>query len=315
LKKYYRITELIASFSFSQSDIDYLAFESDIQFCVFCKTTNVIVGCWRKGKFIGYGKASYNGLISITSAQKATLFEKRKLGLRQSSILQKEKILGYQTSYPFKITPPNTVIEEWKATAFEDIDWAQLPFLFYPEERQSNLKLFEGFVKQMSVIDPLNPAEKHSGDNALESFIKVKKELFFHNKFFNLDDVCILADEVIKAQKFMGLTGEVLIDSTQNGLTPSNVQEYVKTRTDDFNDLLIEIIKAHPEYTAKQYWRIFEDESSEIEGGRVFDKNNLIRSISESEAIEWVDKKAKPRKSISMGAFSNRVSRMKKLIF
>jgi hypothetical protein len=79
--------------------------------------------------------------------------------------------------------------------------------------------------------------------------------------------------------------------------------------------LLIEIIKAHPEYTTKQYWLIFEDESSEIEGGRVFDKNNLIRSISESEAIEWVDKKAKPRKSISMGSFSNRVSRMKQLIF
>jgi hypothetical protein len=110
LKKYYRLTELTESFSFSQSDIDYLAFESDIQFCIFCKTTNVIVGGWRKGKFIGYGKASYNGLISINPAQKATLFEKRKLGLTQSNILQRDKVLGYQTAYPFRVTAPNTVI-------------------------------------------------------------------------------------------------------------------------------------------------------------------------------------------------------------
>jgi hypothetical protein len=315
LKKYYRLTELTESFSFSQSDIDYLAFESDIQFCIFCKTTNVIVGGWRKGKFIGYGKASYNGLISINPAQKARLFEKRELGLTQSNILQRDKVLGYQIAYPFSVTTPNTAIEEWKATAIEDIEWAKLPFLFYPEERQSNLKLLDGLAKQMSTIDPLKATEEHSGGNAPNPLFTVKKELFFHKKFFKLEDVCILADEVIKAQKIMGFTGEELIDSTQIGLTPSNVQEDVKTRTDDFNDLLIEIIKAHPEYTAKQYWRIFEDESSEIEGGRVFDKNNLIRSISESEAIEWVDKKAKPRKSISMGSFSNRVSRMKQLIF
>jgi hypothetical protein len=79
-------------------------------------------------------------------------------------------------------------------------EWAKLPFLFYPEERQSNLKLLDGLAKQMSTIAPLKATEEHSGGNAPNPLFTVKKELFFYKKFFKLEDVCILADEVIKAQ-------------------------------------------------------------------------------------------------------------------
>ncbi|WP_139302629.1 hypothetical protein [Thalassotalea sp. PP2-459] len=315
IKEYYRLDDLKESFDFSLSDIDYLVAESKIKFCLFSKSTNVIIGGWRKGKFVGFGQANYSGLISLTSKEQTELFEKNKLNLTQSNILQKEKLVSYKASYPFNVTTPNTVIEEWNEKELTDIEWEHLPFRFYPEERKSNLKMFEGLVEQLGAIAEVKTTGKYSGDSIPNPLVTVKNELFFHWKSFSLNDVCILADEIIKAQQVTGIIQNEVIEEPKVKLSTTTVHKEIKTRTDDFNDLLIEIIRANPKKTAKIYWRIIEEESSELEGCRVFDKNNLIRAISENDSIEWVDKKSRPRKSISFGSFSNRVSRMKKLIF
>lgn len=315
MKKYYRLAELKESFGFSLSDINYLVAESNVQFCLYCKTSEVVIGGWREGKFIAFGKADYSGLILINATEQTELFEKNKLSITQGKLLQKDKLLGYNQCYPFNVVTPNTVIEEWKARPLDEIEWLQLPFRFYPEERKSNIKMFEGLVEQLGAIAEIKNTKTYSHETFPNPLITVKKELFFHWKHFNLDDVCILSDEVKKAQQFMSITESSVNNTTPIELAPSELKQEIKTRTDDFNDLLIEIIKAKPKKTAKEYWRIIEEESSELEGCRIFDKNNLIRSISENDAIEWIDKKSRPRKSISFGSFSNRVTRMNKLIY
>jgi hypothetical protein len=315
LKKYYHLEELKELFAFSESDVDYLVAESDVQFCLYCKTTKVIIGGWKGGKFIGFGEAKYSGLISMNANQQRELFEKKKLSLKQSELLQKSKVFGYKITYPFKVSLPNTVIDEWIEKPIDKIDWSYLPFRFFPEERKSNLKMFEGLVEQLGAITKVKVIDKYSGDSVSSPLVTVKKELFYHWKHFNLDDVYILVDEVKKAQKFMSITEGVVNNSIPIELAPLELNKGTKTRTDDFNDLLIEIIKAKPKKTAKEYWRIIVEEASELEGYRIFDKNNLIRSISENDAIEWVDKKSRPRRSISFGSFSNRVTRMNKLIY
>ena len=78
MKKYYWISELKELFDLSMLDLEYLNAETNISFCLYCKTANVILGGWKDGKFNEAGIASYSGLISLTKEQQTELFEKRK---------------------------------------------------------------------------------------------------------------------------------------------------------------------------------------------------------------------------------------------
>lgn len=65
MKKYYRLSELEKTFGISVDDAHYLNSETDVSFCVFCPISDVILGGYRKGKFVGFSCASYSGLISL----------------------------------------------------------------------------------------------------------------------------------------------------------------------------------------------------------------------------------------------------------
>lgn len=314
MKKYYRLEELKELFGFSQSDINYLIVESNVQFCLYCKTARVIIGGWREGKFICFGQAKYSGLISINADQQIELFEKDKLTLTQSKLLQKSKILDYQTAYPFKVLTPNTVIDEWYEKAIDSIKWEYLPFRFYPEERKSNIKMFEGIVEQISAYTDFNTTGKRPKDTFPNPLVTVKNELFFHWKRFNLDDVCIQAEELKKALQLMGNTEAIVCNPVPVEESLVELKKEIKTRTDDFNDLMIEIMKAKPKKTAKEYWRLLECESEEMEGFRMLDKYNLLIGVTGNN-IKWQDRSGKPRKSISFSAFSNRLSKVRKEVY
>jgi hypothetical protein len=88
----------------------------------------------------------------------------------------------------------------------------------------------------------------------------------------------------------------------------------VSSRNDDFNDLFIIVVEKHQKLTAKEYWRILEVESEEMEGFRLLDKNNILMNI-ETNKINWRDRKGKPRKPISFTAFANRLAKIRKEVF
>jgi hypothetical protein len=95
LKKYYRLSELQDAFGIPIADVHYLNAETDISFCLFCKTADVIIGGWKNGAFFGAGKADYSGLISITKQQQIKLFETEKVSITNGLLLQKDKIARY----------------------------------------------------------------------------------------------------------------------------------------------------------------------------------------------------------------------------
>lgn len=290
------------------SDLNYLCSETDVSFCLFCKTSDVLIGGWKEGRFSATGKASYSGLISLTKTQQTEVFEKHKVRLAQSQILQTEKIRNYSVDYPFVVATPNAVIESWLSIPIEKVDWKTIPFLFYPEERQSAVKLVNGFLEHWAAKDEVVEGSIKACANPL---LTVDKELFHNRRSFSLDDVCICSDELAKAKKYLQT---VTVDEKQ---VPNKSSDFKSTivRTDDFNDLLIEIIKSYPDLKAKEYWRVIEKEASEPEGLRSLDRYNLLDSISEDDAIKWRDRKGKPRNTISFGSFSNRISKMKKQVF
>ncbi|WP_105175255.1 hypothetical protein [Pseudoalteromonas sp. T1lg122] len=81
MKKYYRLSELEKAFGISFDDAHYLNSETDVSFCIFCPTSDVTLGDYRKGKFVGFGCALYSGLISLDKSQQTELFENKKVSL------------------------------------------------------------------------------------------------------------------------------------------------------------------------------------------------------------------------------------------
>ena len=48
MKKYYRLSELDTAFGISVGDAYYLNSETDVSFCVFCSTSDVVLGAIEK---------------------------------------------------------------------------------------------------------------------------------------------------------------------------------------------------------------------------------------------------------------------------
>lgn len=280
LKKYYRLSELDEYIGFSDADVHYLNAETDVSFCLFCKTTDVIIGGWKNGVFFGAGKADYSGLISITKQQQIKLFETGKVSITNGLLLQKDKISRYITQNPFKVGMPNTVINGWLSLPLEKIHFDEVPFHFFPEERKSMMKQFTGMLNQISAIQSVKSGSKPlttlQGDD-----VEIEDELFYNWKSFTVSDVCITAGELEKAQGY--LTGNVVHEEAAPIKPATQIRNATVERESDFNSLLTRIISSDRYISAKSVWSILESEVKLQANERRFDQYNILKHIVADE--------------------------------
>ena len=287
------LSELKDVFGFSDADIHYLNAETEVSFCLYCKTAGVIIGGWKKGNFFGAGTADYSGLISMTKQQQVKLFETEKVNVASGLLLQKEKISRYTTQYPFKVDMPNTVVNGWLSIPFEKIHFNEVPFHFYPEERKSMMKQFTGLLNQISKIQSVKSNTKQS--SSLMDDEQIEDELFYNWKSFALSDVCITGMELEKAKSY--LSGDAnnnnVIEhksvgekSIEKSLPLKPITQVISTRPEresDFNSLLTKIVLSDQYISAKDVWSILEREVKLQANERKFDQYNILKKIVADE--------------------------------
>ncbi|MBH0010642.1 hypothetical protein I6F66_00915 [Pseudoalteromonas sp. NZS100_1] len=290
MKKYYRLTELDKAFDISVDDTHYLNSETDISFCLYCKTSDIILGGYKESKFFGFGKATYSGLIKLTKPQQTTIFESKKLSLVKSTILQKDKLTGYDSEYPFTVELPNKIFEGWLSAAFEKVPLATIPFYFQPEQRQSMLKQFckgifdisdnkEKLIEKASaVFDPSQP---------------VPDELFPTSKIFTFDDICIEPDELERAKHYLFGNKE---ESASN------------TKLRPIDTMLINMLIEFPNDRPSKIWERLKDDLRNEP--RKFDTDEIVDEVGK-DTLYWFDDSAEIQQ-IKRKSFYNLVSRLKK---
>ncbi|MBS3798771.1 hypothetical protein [Pseudoalteromonas sp. BDTF-M6] len=288
MKSYYRLSELDKAFGISIDDAYYLNAETDVSFCVFCKTSDVILGGYRKDKFVGFGCASYSGLISLNKEQQTKLFESKEVSLAKSVLLQKEKVTNYTPDYPFTVGVPNPIIQEWLDAPFNEIPFEQIPFSFMPQQRKSRLKKFvkniyeatgkneESISKLPEKFDPRNP---------------IKDELFRSHSAFVFDDLCITAEELEKAKNYLFKSSKQL--------------NTAKMRPIDllFSNMLIQFPNSKP----SQLWDKLRDDINNEP--REFDTDEIIDEVGE-ETLYWFDSHAEPQQ-MKKKSFYNLIKKLK----
>lgn len=288
MKKYYRLSELEKAFGISVDDAYYLNSETDISFCVFCPTSDVILGGYRKGKFVGFGCASYSGLIALEKAQQTELFENKKVNLKGSVILQKDKISDYTPDYPFTVKVPNPVIIEWLSAPYADIPFQQLPYIFKPDQRKSMPKQI---IKTFYELGAKNDDSLSKLPEKFDPRKPLEDELFKSSKTFKFDDICITSSELEKAKAYLFKTPEQ--DATLN-MRPIDI-------------LLTNIIAQFPTLKPSQIW---EKLKSDITNDpRSFDTDEIIDEIGE-DTMYWYDSRAELQQ-MKKKSFYNLIKKLK----
>lgn len=294
LKKYYRLSELNEFFGFSDADIHYLNAETDISFCLYCKTTDVIIGGWKKGDFFGAGRANYSGLVSMTKHQQVKLFETKKVSVTSGLLLQKEKINRYSAQNPFKVVMPNTIISGWLSIPFEKIHFNEVPFHFYPEERKSMMKQFTGLLNQISTIQSVRTDTKQT--SSLMGDVAIEDELFYNWKGFTLSDVCIIGSELEKAQSYLSSNTDVKVHPiiTNKSNRPIDI-------------LILSVLEQFPDDKPTQIWnRLKIDVTKEP---RSFDTDEILDEVGE-DLLYWFDNQSEG-KQMKKKSFYNLINKLK----
>ncbi|WP_282166615.1 hypothetical protein [Shewanella japonica] len=295
MKTYYRLSELNETCGLSDADIQYLNTDTEVSFCLYCKSTYVLIGGWVKGKFSCFGQAKYAGLISMTKNQQTELFEKNKVTIGSSTILQKNKIAHYSTEYPFIVELPNSVIEKWLGISFDKIPFEYMPFYFYPEQRTSMLKEFENMCKDIAIrADRTTPYEPPES---------LKEELFHHRKSFTLEEACITAGELRKANSYFShnILSKIETDDPKK-VTKSNK----KNRPIDL--LLKTMLKQYPDEQANVIWNMLGEDI--MRDSRLFDTEEIIDEIG-SDTLYWFDTRA-DLNQMKKKSFYNLIRELKK---
>ncbi|MGK2235660.1 MAG: hypothetical protein ACI85L_000779 [Pseudomonadota bacterium] len=311
-KEYYRLDELEKRFDLSFSDVLYLVENSKLDLAFRLADNKFIIGGWAKGNgFIGYASVKYSGFANITQKDQLTLLSKHKTNCKYFWLLNKDKIVSANYDYPFESKTPNAFLHTWQPKQPSDISWDRIPAKLFPKEQEH---IAHTLKNAMSSIKTLSNKQSKPSEYEKEFDAKIPKVQFYSVGInFELADICILHYELVKA----GIAESQMkspIEITPS-LTPLVVSNQTpKTRSDDFYDLLIRLVGAEPELTAKGYWRNLERELDDLQEYRVFDKHNLLIEISGTH-INWKDRSGKPKKPMSFSSFSNRLTKVRKELF
>lgn len=305
-KEYYRFDELEKRFDLSLSDLRYLVESSKIELTFYLDKNKLIFGGWLREKgFVGFGKANYRGLIKISTKEQHELLSKNKATIKHIRVLDKAGLSNLGEEYPFESDLPNSFLHAWQPRSLSSITWDEIPAKLFPQEQEHGLRALSKTFNQ--AIQAATGKELEVTDENVKALEAIPKKSFYvEGVQLGHADICLLHSDLVKLGV---LKPSTTIDNSELVLLDKNANGSLK-RTDDLNELIIMVVEKHPELTAKEYWRVLEKESEEVEGFRLIDKYNILSEI-DGNMIKWRDRKGKSRKPVSFTSFSNRLTKVK----
>lgn len=291
-KEYYRFDELEKRFDLSFSDLQYFVENSKIDLVFHIKQNKFVIGGWLKDKgFVGYATIFYRGLVKISHSEQLSLLSKNKVNCKTFSLINKENIINHNLDYPFETQTPHSFLFDWRPKVISDIAWDFIPAKLFPKEQEHSFRTIRNmYLETLELLEKnkLKPEEKES-----DLMAKIPQMEFYSNGVnFTLNDICILHSDLVK----VGVIKQVKEIQTHQKAERLSVEINSDTpkapRQDDFHELLVSIVTYKPDFKAKEYWRLLESESEEMEGFRTLDKYNLLLEVT-GNYIKWQDRSGK----------------------
>ena len=266
-KDYYRLNELQRNFGIFKEDLDYLIAETNIKFCLYCKTSDLILGIWQEGKFIGFGACSYSGLLSLYPKDQTEIFEKKSVRISFANVVQKEKVKNFSNKYPFDVETPNPIIHDWHPFELSKVKREHIPCIFRPQEWQK---------MQQNINALLNNLKIDIKELRINSSESEEDKLCSASELFRLKDVCITRKQL---EKSLILLGKINTTQPKHSISNNNSKRQI-------DQLLIRLMENSPDAKPAELWsELEEDCNREL---RLFDTDEILDEVGKKELF-WFD--------------------------
>lgn len=312
-KEYYQLDELYSRFKLTKADVKYLFDNSKLLPVFNLPLKSYVIGAVEQGRFIGYGVASYKGLVSISIPDFLVLWQSGKVDVERVLLRNKSAIQDYKEINPFKAVLPTNSIYLWKEKSQSELKNNSCIALFLPEEIESVSHFFASklleFATAKHISEPWRNIAQQTADTCKAASALAHKKV---TQIFKLADVYIQHADLVRLGVINEVANRIISDNSVQQEKP-NISNTIRF-ANPFHKLISEILSHHRNIKTKGVIRILSDEVKKQEDSRVYDHENILLDDVEGVFI-WRDFTAqKKERHCSINSLRNVIRDVKQVM-
>lgn len=258
-KEYFTITEIEGSVS--KSDLFYAVQSRELVFSFFIpETLYIAVEPYSEGK-VGQIVLAYEGIISLTSDDSIRLIHDKSMQLTSVKLASRANATVHAIDYPFQQKLPNPYMNSWRPRKLRDMPVSDIEAIVMAREVTDERKLLGGILKSHNIPQDIPQVIKSNP-------ISIK-----------LEDAVVRRDHLLHADLLSEPKVTITDDTDYSNLSTGNL------RSNQFHELLAELIRIHPKLSKKQCEKILRQEVELSKDERTYDRKGVILDISDTELL------------------------------
>lgn len=258
-KEYFTITEIEGSVS--KSDLFYAVQSRELVFSFFIpETLYIAVEPYSEGK-VGQIVLAYEGIISLTSDDSIRLIHDKSMQLTSVKLASRANATVHAIDYPFQQKLPNPYMNSWRPRKLRDMPVSDIEAIVMAREVTDERKLLGGILKSHNIPQDIPQVIKSNP-------ISIK-----------LEDAVVRRDHLLHADLLSEPKVTITDDTDYSNLSTGNL------RSNQFHELLAELIRIHPKLSKKQCEKFLRQEVELSKDERNYDRKGVILDISDTELL------------------------------
>ncbi|GFD68971.1 hypothetical protein [Alteromonas sp. KUL106] len=258
-KEYFTITEIKSSVS--KSDLFYAVQSRELVFSFFIpEMLYIAVEPYSEGK-VGQIVLAYEGIISLTSDDSIRLIHEKSLQLTSVKLANRANATVHAIDYPFQLKLPNPYMNSWRPRKLRDMPVSDIEAIVMAKEVIDERKLLSSILKSHNIPQDIPQVIKSNS-------ISIK-----------LEDAVVRRDHLLHANLLSEPKVTISDDIGRSNLSTGN------HRSNQFHELLTELIRIHPKLSKKQCEKILRQEVELSKDERSYDRKGIILDISDTELL------------------------------
>ncbi|GMM71673.1 hypothetical protein MTsDn5_16250 [Alteromonas gracilis] len=258
-KEYFTITEIEGSVS--KSDLFYAVQSRDLVFSFFIpEALYIAVEPYSEGK-VGQVVLAYEGIISLTSDDSIRLIHDKSIQLTSLKLASRANATVHAINFPFQQKLPNSFMNSWRPRKLRDMPVSDIEAIVMAREVTDERKFLSSVLKSHNIHQDIPKIIKSNP-------VSVK-----------LEDAVVRRDHLLHANLLSEPKVTIADDIDSSNLNTGN------HRSNQFHELLAELIRIHPKLSKKQCEKILRQEVELSKDERSYDRKGIILDISDTELL------------------------------
>lgn len=258
-KEYFTITEIEGSVS--KSDLFYAIQSRELVFSFFIpEALYIAVEPYSEGK-VGQVVLAYEGIISLTSDDSIRLIHDKSIQLTSLKLASRANATVHAINFPFQQKLPNSFMNSWRPRKLRDMPVSDIEAIVMAREVTDERKFLSSVLKSHNIHQDIPKIIKSNP-------VSVK-----------LEDAVVRRDHLLHANLLSEPKVTIAHDIDSSNLNTGN------HRSNQFHELLAELIRIHPKLSKKQCEKILRQEVELSKDERSYDRKGIILDISDTELL------------------------------